>query len=320
MGEAAVIPGPGPHGGDAEGVAAALGLDPSDLLDLSLSLNPFAPDPAPVIAAHLDALGRYPDPIKATAALADAVGIDPDRLLLTNGGSEAIALLATQMGAGRIDDPEFALYRRHLREVTVDGPRWRSNPHNPTGELAAPDERAAVWDEAFYALATGAWTRGDADDGAWVLGSLTKLLAAPGLRIGYLIGPDPAAVARLRARQPQWSVNGLAAAALPDLLASVDLAGWATAVASARRRLVEVLGAHGLEARPSDANWVLVDAPGLRAQLIPHGVLVRDAASFGLDGWARVAVPHPDQLDRLDAALAQRRIPKSGPTRDTPPS
>jgi histidinol-phosphate/aromatic aminotransferase/cobyric acid decarboxylase-like protein len=65
-----------------------------------------------------------------------------------------------------------------------------------------------------------------------------------------------------------------------------------------------MLAAHGLTARPSDANWLLVDAPGLREALAPHGVVVRDCTSFGLAGVARIAVPDEDGMARLDAALS----------------
>ncbi|MHB8593124.1 MAG: aminotransferase class I/II-fold pyridoxal phosphate-dependent enzyme [Acidimicrobiales bacterium] len=287
------LPPPGPHGGDGSAVAAALGLDPEGILDLSQSLNPVAPDPGPVVARHLAALSRYPNPRPATVALAHAMGVDPQAVLLTNGGSEAIALVAAELG-GRVDEPEFALHPRR------GGPRWRSNPHNPSGVLAGADERAGVWDEAFYPLATGTWTRGDAD--AVVVGSLTKLFACPGLRIGYVLG-EPSLVAELSARQPRWSVNALATDALVELLDGLDLPAWATAVAALRQRLEVVLRAHGLEPRPSDANWVLVDAPGLRPALASYGIVVRDCASFGLPGVVRIAVPGPDGLARLDAAL-----------------
>ncbi len=285
----------GPHGGDGARLAAALGLDPGAVLDLSASLNPVAPDPGEVVAKHLDAIGRYPDPTAATAALAEAMGVDPDRLLLTNGGAEAIALVAAELG-GRVEEPDFGLYPRG------SGPRWRSNPHNPTGRLAPDDERAGVWDEAFYPLATGRWTRGD--DGAVVVGSLTKLLACPGLRIGYVLAQD---VDRVRGRQAAWSVNGLAAAALPDLLERVDLPGWAAATGSLRMQLVDVLGAAGLAPEPSDANFVLVRAPGLRDRLALHGVLVRDCASFGLPEHVRIAVPDERGLARLEEALCAAR-------------
>ena len=287
------IPAAGPHGGDGPAIARALGLAPGGVLDLSQSLNPLAPDPRPVVARHLDALRAYPDPKEATAALAQAIGVTADRLLLTNGGAEAIALLAAEVG-GRVDEPEFSLHPRG------GGPRWRSNPHSPSGILAAAEEKADVWDEAFFPLATGRWTRGD---GVPVVGSLTKLLACPGLRAGYLLG-DPDLVVRCRARQPAWSVGGLVSRALPELLVTVDLPAWRAGIAGLRDRLVGVLAAHGLAARPSDANWVLVDAPGLRDALAPQGVVVRDCLSFGLEGVARIAVPDEAGITRLDRALS----------------
>jgi histidinol-phosphate/aromatic aminotransferase/cobyric acid decarboxylase-like protein len=290
-----MIPPPAAHGGDGARLAAALGVDPAAVLDLSASFNPVAPDPGEVVAKHLDALGRYPDPAAATAALAAAMDVDVDRLLLTNGGAEAIALVAAELG-GRVDEPDFDLYPRG------GGPLWRSNPHNPSGRLAGADEEAGVWDEAFYPLATGRWTRGE----AVVVGSLTKLLACPGLRAGYVLA-GPGLIHRLRRRQTTWSVNGLAAAALPDLLAAVDLPAWATAVARLRARLADVLRGAGLDPEPSNANFVLVRARGLRAALAPHGVLVRDCASFGLPEHARIAVPDDAGLARLEEVLCGAR-------------
>jgi histidinol-phosphate/aromatic aminotransferase/cobyric acid decarboxylase-like protein len=295
------VPPPGQHGGDGPSVAEALGLDASSMLDLSVSLNPFAPDVPGLALGHLDSLTRYPDPDRAIRALAAAIGVEASRVVLTNGGSEAIAIVATELGPGWVDEPDFSLYRRHLPAVLAGAPRWRSNPRNPTGQLAAPDETAAVWDEAFYPLATGAWTR---DDGAVVVGSLTKVFACPGLRLGYVLAPDAHLAERLRGRQPRWSVNGIAAALVPDLLERADLPAWAAAIAALRTQLVDVLHAHGLRSRPSDAPFVLVDgAGGLRDRLAPLGIVVRDCTSFGLAGCVRIAVPGPDGLERLDRAL-----------------
>jgi histidinol-phosphate/aromatic aminotransferase/cobyric acid decarboxylase-like protein len=300
-----LAPEPGPHGGDGDRLAAALGIDRSEVLDLSASLNPVAPDVITVLAGHLDGLTRYPDPGPATAALAAAMGVDAEHLVLTNGGAEAIALVAAELKAGWVDEPDFSLYRRHIEHLDRTAPLWRSNPHNPTGLLAAPGDRAAVWDEAFWPLATGTWTRGDAAVDAIVLGSLTKLLACPGLRVGYVLAPNAGLAQRIRARQPQWSVNGLAVAALPALLDAVDLPGWAVATAALRQDLVHALARAGFQARPSQANWVLVDAPDLREQLAARAIAVRDCASFGLSGVVRIAVPDQRGLVRLEAALCE---------------
>ncbi len=297
-----MIPPAGHHGGDGARVAAALGLDIAAVLDLSASMNPVAPDPASVVGRHLDALSRYPDPAAATEALAATIGVDVRRLLLTNGGAEAIALVAAETGPGWADACDFSLYRRHLPGLDPAGPRWRSDPHNPLGTLAGPDLHADVWDEAFYPLATGRWTAGRP---GFALGSLTKLLACPGLRLGYVVCPDTDARHRLAARQPRWSVNGLACAALPELLATVDLPGWAAAVASLRADLVGLLVSAGLHVRPgAAASWVLVEGgPHLRTLLAAHAVVVRDCASFGLPGVHRIAVPPAAALPRLGAAL-----------------
>lgn len=289
-----MIPAAGRHGGDGPAVARALGLDPAEVVDLSMSLNPFAPDIVSLAERHLPALRHYPDAGDATAALAAAMGVDRDRLLLTNGGSEAISLVAGVIGGTVAAEPEFALHPRG-----AGPPLWRSNPNNPTGLLAGAGERADVWDEAFFPLAAGRWTRGDA--GAVVVGSLTKLFACPGLRLGYLLAD---AVGRFARAQPGWPLNGLALAVLPELLATADLPGWAGLIARRREELAGVLRRHGFAPQPSDAPWLLTYAPGLRERLAPFGVVVRDCASFGLAGQVRIAVPDERGFDRLNDALS----------------
>ena len=296
------VPAAGDHGGDGARVAAALGLRPDDVLDLSASLNPGAPDIAALAAPHLGALGRYPDVDAAEATLAAGLDLPPDRLVLTAGGAQAIALVAAHLGAGRVDEPEFSLYRRHLPRLDPGAPRWRSDPHNPSGLLAGPDDTAGVWDEAFLPLAAGVWTRGRA---GWSLGSLTKAFACPGLRLGYALAPDEAAADALRRARPAWAVGSLSSAVLPDLLAAADPPAWTAAVAKERAELVAVLRTHGWDPAASDAPWVLVPrAAGLRDALARHAVVVRSCASFGLADHVRIAVPDAGGLDRLDAALA----------------
>jgi histidinol-phosphate/aromatic aminotransferase/cobyric acid decarboxylase-like protein len=267
------------------------------MLDLSASLNPVAPDVVTLAAAHLGSLRRYPDAAPARGLLAATIGIGPERLLLTNGGAEAIALLGQLIG-GRVEEPEFSLHPRG----TARAPLWRSNPHNPTGLLAGPDARADVWDEAFFPLATGEWSRHDRAATA-VVGSLTKLFACPGLRFGYVIA-EPDLIRELEARQPLWAVGALELALLPELLAGADLVGWSQKIGVLRGELVALLLRHGLTPRPSDANFVLCDAPpGFRDKLLGQGIVVRDCASFGLPTQVRIAVPDSEGIERLSVAL-----------------
>ena len=295
------LPTAGVHGGDGPAVARALGLDPADLLDLSQNLNPFAADVSTLVTRHLDTLGHYPDDRPATRLLAQALEVDPARLLLTNGGSEAIALIIAEYGGQVLTEPEFALHPRGDH-----GPVWRSNPHSPTGRLAGPEVHADIWDEAFHALATGHWSAGRT---GVVVGSLTKTFACPGLRLGYVLVEDPGDLARVRRRQPHWSTSALSLAVLPDLLESADLPTWSSQIREAREGLVALLRGYDLEVTDAAAPWVLVDRPGLREDLAPHGALVRDCTSFGMPGVARIAVPHPDHLARLDRALVRTLDP-----------
>lgn len=290
------VPAAGTHGGDGPAVARALGIDPADLLDLSQNLNPFAPAVDKVVRRHLDALRQYPDDRDATTLLAAVLEIPVERVLLTNGGSEAIRIVAAELGGGVRSEPEFALHPRDAHLGERSGPRWRSNPHSPTGWLARPDDRAEVWDEAFYALATGCWS---AQPDGVVVGSLTKTFACPGLRLGYVLAADDEQRARFARHQPHWSVSALSLACLPEMLDSADLAGWSTKIARARRDLVTLLTQHGLLVHAADAPWVLVESSNLRDRLAPLGVLVRDCASFGFPGLARIAVPDDDGLARL---------------------
>lgn len=294
---------PGAHGGDAWRLAEALEVPLDHVLDLSASLNPVAPPVAALAAAHLDELTRYPSDHRATTTLAEAMGVDPGRLVLTNGGAEAIALVARMMPVGWVERPDFSLYARHLDRLEPGAPVWRSDPHNPTGRLASPDEVADVRDEAFFPLATGRWTRGD---DSVVVGSLTKLFACPGLRLGYVLAPDERIATAIRSLRPEWSVNGLAAAMLPELLSAADLPGWSTAIVALRRELADVLARHGYRAEPGAANYLWIPAAtGLRERLLPTGILIRSGASFGAPDAARIAVPTPDGLARLADALEQ---------------
>ena len=282
----------GSHGGDAVAVAQSLGLDPASMLDLSQNLNPFAPDVEGLVREHAAAVRRYPSTDAAHRLLADALDVDINRLCLTNGGSEAIALVASEIGGGVALEPEFSLYPRGNA-----GPIWRSDPHSPGGSLAGAEVHADVWDEAFYPLATGRWS---AVRPGIIVGSLTKTFACPGLRLGYVIADD---VGQLTQRQQEWPIGSLALAVLPELLRQADLTGWHVRIAKQRATLATLLRMYGWSVRAADAPWVLVEADDLRTRLAPFGVVVRDCASFGMPGTFRIAVPDDDGLEAVAQAL-----------------
>lgn len=304
-----VIPPPGPHGGDGAAIARALGFDPAEMIDLSTTLDPLAPDPTPILGRHLDSVRRYPDPTTATRALADVIGVPVGRLLLTNGGAEAIDLVGRVLG-GHVDEPEFGLYPRG----DAGGPRWRSNPNSPLGHLADPPdppdpdgEPPTVWDEAFWPLATGTWSRRDDLRGDVIVGSLTKLLACPGLRAGYLIVPEGEfgrnLLDRVRALRAGWPVSTLLCEALPDLLDTVDLPDRAARLRRHRRLVETEFGDRGLEIVGGGPTWLLLRNSSLRDRLAPHHIVVRDCASFGLRDTVRIGLPRPADLAAVLAAF-----------------
>ncbi|MAT05191.1 MAG: hypothetical protein CL424_09130 [Acidimicrobiaceae bacterium] len=290
------------HGGRVVAAAAELGCAVDEVLDLSASLNPFAPDVGAIVQRAARRSVAYPDDTAAVAAMATALGEPVERVVLTNGASEAIAVLAGMHPIGDVAEPEFSQYRRHLSDVRPGAPRWRSNPSAPLGRLASDEDQAFVWDESFHALATGRWSRGES--ATWRIASLTKTWRCPGVRIGYVIAPTPDDARHFRTRLPEWSVSALACAVVEQLAAESRLTEWAELIASARARLVAELAHRGLAVRDTDANWVLIDdAAWLVEPLYRRRVLVRELTDYGLPGTVRVAVATDDDTDRLLSAL-----------------
>jgi histidinol-phosphate/aromatic aminotransferase/cobyric acid decarboxylase-like protein len=142
-------------------------------------------------------------------------------------------------------------------------------------------------DEAFLPLVTGRWR---SQRTCLVVGSLTKVFACPGLRVGYAVGDVDA----LRRLQRPWSVSSLALAVVPELLALADLARWARDIADLRAKVVANAPWPADPGVAPYVTFVVGDAPAVRRRLIDeHRVLVRDCTSFGLPDRIRVAV-HPE--------------------------
>ncbi|TYO98448.1 L-threonine O-3-phosphate decarboxylase [Geothermobacter ehrlichii] len=203
-----------------------------------------------------------------------------------------------------------------------------ANPGNPSGEALPrqlllalidrlPPRISLVIDEAFadFCPSISLLDQVSRRSRLWVLRSLTKFYAIPGLRAGFVAGPA-AGIERLRWRLPPWTLSVPAAAAARACLAAADyrrrtldqLPAW-------RRQLCDGLEKLGLSVIPGAANYLLVRLPedlrpaaDLVAALRRRRILVRDCASFsGLDdGWLRLAVRCPEENRTLLAALADR--------------
>lgn len=201
-------------------------------------------------------------------------------------------------------------------------------PNNPTGllpERALLDAIAArcrtlgialILDEAFIdfiADEPGFIADLKHNPHVWVLRSLTKFYAIPGLRLGYVLNGDERAVARLRKHQMPWSINAFAALAGERVLNDHDYQ-QATLCWLARegQRLYQALDEiDGLTVYPGRANYLFLRCERadieLQYALLQQRVLIRSCANYpGLDGrYFRVAVRSEAENQRLLAALRQ---------------
>ncbi|MFD9322964.1 pyridoxal phosphate-dependent aminotransferase [Streptomyces sp. NPDC060053] len=226
---------------------------------------------------------------------------------------------------------------RGCREVPMDGVdaladafdgagvAYVCNPHNPTGgalDRAAFDllvERATatgtplVVDEAYLDFAPPGTPQvlDYLGTGAPVLAlrTFSKAHGLAGLRIGYAVGRADL-VGRLREVQGSmpFSVNRAAqAAAVAALADHGHLERVRRGNALARERFRAELAVRGRGALPSVTNFLAVPVPdSARAERLlehDHGILVRDAGRFGLDGYLRISVGGATDLERLLDAL-----------------
>lgn len=200
------------------------------------------------------------------------------------------------------------------------------NPNNPTGAIlgcqqlepliARASEIGAhiVLDESFIdfrPLEAAETCRGLIAEysGLSILHSLTKFLAIPGLRLGFLLGRSEL-IRRIRTLRDPWNVNVMAQAA--------GVAGLSDA--EYRRSTVELIQQEnkklfaglnriaGFRAMPPAVNFVLLDMGGagwdavrLQKLLWPQKLLIRNCANFvGLSAkYIRVAVKSPQDNQRL---------------------
>ena len=312
---------------------------PDQWLDFSANLNPEG-SPEWVLEAMQAGLARaryYPDlnGVAARRGMAAHLGLPGDCVLVTAGGIEAVALVSHMPGRRIIAQPAFQEYGR-LCDPHRDIPRdelhdyafergdilWICNPNNPTGDALTRDEVLAllgrvehaggllVVDEAFIEYCPEHSVADLVPDhDLVVLGSLTKVLAIPGVRLGYLAA-NPELIGWLSDGLLPWRLNCVAdavAAALPGHRGDFD----AIRRLNDRRReaFADDLRGLGLRVYPSHANFLLCDfgrdmRPVIERLKEDH-ILVRPCGMFpGLtDGHIRLCVRTEAENARLMEAL-----------------
>jgi len=92
------------------------------------------------------------------------------------------------------------------------------------------------------------------------------------------------------------------------LLAGADIRGWAAATATMRDDLDRMLRAHASSPDDSQANWLLMHAPGLRDRLAPQARPHPRLHQLRHARRGPASPCLPDGLERLDAALSKTRL------------
>ncbi len=328
------------HGGLDPREIAALGFDPDGIIDLSANLHPEGLSQAMGAALGRVTWDRYPpaDAGPVREAIAKHEGVPPSWVLPVPGATAGIHLIARAFAPGArvtIVGPTFGEYATAVHaaggeviEVRAEPPLFDvpvadvvpaplgflCNPNNPTGAFLGRRSVEDVADRLGGLLALDAayepfteprWNPVDlvrAGRRVVVVRSMTKLHAIPGVRLGYLVGPEDV-IAQLRALQPAWSLDAAACAVAPLALRETEArVRLLDRMRAAREELRLTLMNAGRAVGPSEANFLLVhagDAARVRLGMLRRGVLVRDCASFGLPEWVRVAVPASRERDAM---------------------
>jgi histidinol-phosphate aminotransferase len=134
--------------------------------------------------------------------------------------------------------------------------------------------------------------------GAWEVWTPNKALGLCGVRGAYAIAPDALGAAQLDACAPSWPLGAHGAAMLEgwcDDAVHQWLAGTRSILKDWKSRQLALCESLGWETRASCANFFIVRLPHGTdlAALRARGVQLRDCASFGLPGFARLSVQPP---------------------------
>ena len=314
------------------------GNGPEDWLDFSANLRPEGPPEwvTKAIERSLSRMRYYPEVSmrEAGRALAVYAGVEESHILPMAGGIAAIDLaLQLRRGPVQVTGPTFGEYARRAallnREIRMDGcPRDEGetailcNPNNPTGNALSREAILAmaqrfsssggemIVDEAFIDYCPEISVRREVCDSLTVVGSLTKILCIPGVRLGYVCASSEN-MEKLKAIALPWQMSFAAcavASALPDHLD--DIRHDAQINAQRRQWMTQHLRSLGVQVLPSVTNFLLCrfDRPvgPLVEELKVRHMLVRTCDSFGLsDNWLRLAVRTEEENQRLADALEQ---------------
>lgn len=194
------------------------------------------------------------------------------------------------------------------------------NPNNPTGVFMPPErieamlaaiseDIAVLVDEAYFDFVSRpdagrvmALARERAN--LLVTRTFSKAHGLCGLRVGYGVG-SPGWIAALDSVRQPFNTNAIAqAAALESLNHPAEFTKRTQAVIAERDRVAAALAERGIESRPSQANFIQINAPAdWHESLLRRGVIVREGGALGAPGTLRVSIGLPEENDAFLEAL-----------------
>jgi threonine-phosphate decarboxylase len=270
--------------------------------------------------------------------------------MVTNGSIEAIYLIAQLFhhSASIIPQPTYNEYAdacrmfdhiisyentEELTTLPADRVYWICNPNNPSGNVLMKGfvdyivrrspRYTFVVDQAFESYTREHLLKASETIGLsnlFILHSLSKTYAVPGLRLGYVTA-DPSLINMLRSLKQPWTVNALAIEAGLFLLehgqpAIPNLTTYLEETERMRQALRRIEGIRVFETK---TNYMLCEmtqgtAPKLKDYLIhEHGILIRDCSNFyGLSNhFFRVSAQKPEENDALVEAIREFTVHSS---------
>lgn len=317
------------------------------VVKLNTNENPYPPSPEVMEVLHAaepDALRRYPDPVShpLRAALAALHGCSPQQVFVGNGSDEVLAL-ALRAFVGREErvsyfDPSYSLYpvladiedlaKRPVAlgadfgwvEPEMDGVGLflLTNPNAPTS-LVFPRDRIEAFcaeapcvvlvDEAYGDFAS--WNCMDlalSSDRVLVTRTFSKAWSLAGLRLGYVVGPEPLIEALFKIKD-SYNVDRLAQDIGLAAVRSIEhTRANADRIRATRTRVTTTLRERGFEVADSETNflWIRVDGPDARPvfdRLRERNILVRHFPGPLTGPYLRVTVGTDEEMDAFLAAL-----------------
>ena len=204
------------------------------------------------------------------------------------------------------------------------------NPNNPTGQYLGKNEieqiiaeaemvdALVVMDEAYVDFVRNAFPSHDmisSTQNLIILRSLTKSFAIPGVRVGYAISSEEN-IREMRKIKAPWNVSAFAQKiGIAVIGAEGDdfLVRTVEKIEMSKKKMEEAFGG----AIRSDANFYIFDvcdgkasasasASEVKRELLKHGLMVRDCASFGLSAHIRFSVKKDEENELLIHFLLEK--------------